>query len=266
MNVPRLYSIRMRASAAQAHLSGAERLVTADRIAVTMQELAARALGKGTPPDEVVVTIDALGDSAVRSLRALDLLAFAACDVADCRKDAVRVLAAAGVSPKACEEAFRHLERGASASGGNMRGAMIMDAETGERLEPDRDRGVRVSRFDWSDEASAAATRELARLGLTHFRTKEALALATKVAHAPGLIAELCWSDDPDYTAGYAASLSGGYVRFPFMKQPGIGFGGRAFFVRRTGLDLSALRSYLQQEPVLITSIGACSQRDDHHV
>jgi 6-carboxyhexanoate--CoA ligase len=260
MTVQRLYSIRMRASAAQAHISGAERLVTADRIAITTQELAARALGKGTPPDEVVITLDALGDAAVRSLRALDLTAVAACDVAECRQDAARVLAAAGVSPQACEEVFRHLEQGAAASGGNMRGAMIMNAGTGERLEPDRDRGVRVSRFDWSDEASAAATRELDRLGLTHFRTKEALALATKVAHAPGLVAELCWSDDPDYTAGYVSSLLTGYNRFPHMKQTGSGFGGRAFFVRSAGLDLAALLTYLQQEPVLISGIGAFSQ------
>jgi len=28
------------------------------------------------------------------------------------------------------------------------RGAMLIDAETGERFEPDRARGVRVSRFD----------------------------------------------------------------------------------------------------------------------
>ena len=250
----------MRASAAQAHLSGAERLVAAGRIAGTVQDLLDRALGKGIPPDEIVVTIDALGGHAVRTCRALDLLAVMLSDRDECRMAALRMLTRAGVSSNACEQAFLHLERGAATSGGNMRGAMIMDAATGERLEPDGDRGVRVSRYDWSDEASAEVSRELARLGLAHFRTKEALALATKVAHAPGVIAELCWSDDPDYTAGYAASLAGGYVRFPFMKQLGSGFGGRAFFVRRAGVDLSALLSYLQVEPVLITGAGACHE------
>lgn len=262
MNVPQLFSIRMRASASQTHLSGAERLVAAGRIAVTVQELVERAMGKGTPPDEVVVTIETLRSSSIRTLTALDLHAVPARDVDECRGAAVRVLTEAGVSPAATAAAIHHLERGAGGPGVNMRGAMILDAETGERLEPDRTRGVRVSRFDWSDGAASAVTRELARLGLTHFRTREALALATKMAHAPGMVAELCWSDDPDYTAGYVSSLLTGYVRLPFMKQAGNGLGGRAFFVRRSGLDLPALLSYLQEEPVLITAIGACGRAE----
>jgi len=97
-----------------------------------------------------------------------------------------------------------------------MRGAMIIDARTGDRMEPDQERGVRASRFDWTDDALEAINRKLAVIGLTHFRTREALALATKVAHAPGMVAELCWSDDPDYTAGYVASRATGYVRFRY--------------------------------------------------
>jgi 6-carboxyhexanoate--CoA ligase len=135
---------------------------------------------------------------------------------------------------------------------------MIMDAQSGERLEPDRERGVRASRFDWSDNAGHEISHRLAALGLAHFRTREALALATKAAHAPGMVAELCWSDDPDYTAGYAASLRTGYVRFPFLKQVGDAKGGRAFFVNRDVLDRDMLLGYLQQEAVLITDIGEC--------
>ena len=83
-------------------------------------------------------------------------------------------------------------------------------------------------------------TKKLAAIGLTHFRTREALALATKVAHAPGIIAELCWSDDPDYTAGYVASPRIGYVRFPVLKLPDDPRGGRVFFVDRNTLDIEA--------------------------
>jgi 6-carboxyhexanoate--CoA ligase len=137
---------------------------------------------------------------------------------------------------------------------------MIMDAASGERLEPDHERGIRVSRFDWSDTASGEIDRSLARIGLTHFRTKEALALATKVAYTLGIIAELCWSDDQDYTAGYAASLSTGYVRFMHMKEMGIGRGGRVFFVRRDGFDIDSMLNFLQYEPVIITSVGNCSE------
>jgi 6-carboxyhexanoate--CoA ligase len=229
----------------------------------TVQELVARARGKGIDPDQIVVNIDSLQGAFIKSIQALDLVAYTANDVAACRNAGRQVLQAAGVSLAAIENACMLLDRGPSPLEKTMRGAMLMDAMTGERLEPDQERGVRVSRFDWSSEAFAAICRELTHIGLTHFRTREALSLASKVAHAPGVIAELCWSDDPDYSAGYVSSLSTGYVRLPFMKQKGRKTGGRAFFVKRESSGLEVLLSYLQKEPVVITQIGSCRQIDD---
>jgi 6-carboxyhexanoate--CoA ligase len=249
----------MRASIASCHVSGAERLATAERINSIVQELLARAYSRGAAPDQVVVTVESLKDTPLRELRSLDLTASATSSVAECRQAARSMLLRLGISTSAIEAAFQHLDSGPSSSGGNMRGAMIMDAASGARLEPDHERGIRVSRFDWSDTASDEIDRSLARIGLTHFRTKEALTLATKVAHAPGIIAELCWSDDQDYTAGYAASLLTGYVRFTHMKEMGIGRGGRVFFVRHDDFDKDSLLTFLQYEPVLITSAGSCS-------
>jgi 6-carboxyhexanoate--CoA ligase len=37
-------------------------------------------------------------------------------------------------------------------------------------------------------------------------RVKEAPVLATKVSAHPATIAELCWSDDPEYITGYVTS------------------------------------------------------------
>jgi 6-carboxyhexanoate--CoA ligase len=257
-----LYSIRMRSSAESRHVSGAERLVHREFVEDIVQTMVSRALSRGVDPDQVVITVESLKDAPVQELRSLDLTATAESGVADCRQSAREMLLTAGVSHSAIETAFRHLDCGASSSSKNMRGAMIMDAVTGERLEPDHERGVRVSRFDWNDEASERIDRELAGIGLTHFRTKEALALATKVAHAPGMIAELCWSDETDYTAGYISSPVTGYVRFPNMKQEGNGLGGRVFFVRRGGFGRDALLTYLQRQPVIITSIGTCCKAD----
>lgn len=254
-----LYSIRMRASKGQFHLSGAERLIPRHRIDQTVKELVDRALSKQQAPDQIVVTIDALGDSTVRTVQSLGLVSLDLNNIAACRENAARVLEAAGVTSLAVQAAFNALQRGASPDGGNMRGAMLIDAASGERLEPDKSRGVRVSRFDWSDEASERIDRELSALGLTHFRTKEALALATKVSCAPGIVAELCWSDDPEYTAGYVAERTNGYIRFPHLKKAGNGFGGRAFFVAHSALDRNSLITYLQETPVLITGIGPCS-------
>ena len=260
MTTETLYSIRMRASKDGRHISGAERLVLRDRIDATVGELITRAMNRGCDPESIAVNIDSLGAEKPATMKALDLVTVDVPDWRTGRTAAKRVLMIAGVSEQAAESAMRDLDRGAAPSGANMRGAMIMDASTGERLEPDHERGVRASRFDWSDEAGASIDKALKQAGLTHFRTREALALASKVAHGPGVIAELCWSDDQDYTAGYVASLRTGYVRFPFLKQQGKDRGGRAFFVQSDNFDKDSLMQYLQNEAVLIDRIGTCRE------
>ncbi len=263
MQEKNLYSIRMRASSGDRHISGAERIVAFGNVDTTVRDLIARATGKGCRPDRIMVTVDHLMDTAIQRLTALDLITLAVPDAESGRSAASQVLRGAGVSAQAASAAIKYIGTGASARGGTMRGAMIMDARTGERLEPDAERGVRASRFDWSDEAAEKIRCLLAGIGLTHLRTIEALALATKVAHAPGMAAELCWSDDPDYTAGYVASLETGYVRFPFLKEQGDEKGGRAFFINRDGTNIDSLIEYLQTTAVLIVDTGTCKPEID---
>jgi len=248
----------MRASNGVHHISGAERIVSADNISITVQELIVRARKTLVAPEHIEVKIDAIGALQVRLLTSLDIVTLNAPDKRTGRAVASHVLGQCGVSRKSIEEAIHLLSNGAASSGGSMRGAIIMDAQSAERLETDQDRGVRASRFDWSEDAFTSINQKLSDIGLTHFRTREALALATKVAHAPGIIGELCWSDDPDYTAGYVASLKTGYVRISVLKDRDIPRGGRVFFVDRTKLDMDALVHYLQNEPVLITDTGNC--------
>ena len=250
------YSVRMRASTSGHHLSGAERLIGESLLAKTVTELVDRARGKGTPAEQVVVTIDTIPVDQLHYIQALDLVDVLEGDVSACRLAARRALERAGVSASAIDAAMDALDHGPAPSGGNMRGAMIMDARTGERLEPDRERGIRASRFDWTDEAAGQTDRALAALGLIHLRTREALALASKVASAPGIVAELCWSDDPEYTAGYVAGPAHGYLRFPHLKRVGVPTGGRAFFIDRDAWEYESFRHYLQTVPVLITGIG----------
>jgi len=258
MNEMNLYSIRMRASVVDRHVSGAERIVPYNKVDSVMQELMLRANNRTIRPDEVVIKIEALNNALIKRLTALDIGTLNAPDMSTGRSAASRVLQAAEVSAHAVEKALSYLSNGAAPSGGNMRGAMLMDAQSGERLEPDCERGVRASCFDWSEEAAAAVEKKLAAIGLTHFRTREALALATKVAHAPCMAAELCWSDEPEYTAGYVASRTTGYVRFPFLKQSGDPRGGRVFFLRTDNLDMATLIRYLQTDAVLISDTGEC--------
>jgi 6-carboxyhexanoate--CoA ligase len=253
-----LFSIRMRASHKGRHVSGAERIVLSDAIDIVIRELTARATARIPLPDQITVIAENLGELPLQRIKALNMTALDVSSVQAGRSAAVYALQHAGASLYSAEKAISHLSKGASISGHTMRGAIIMDARTGERLEPDQERGVRVSRFDWDEQTLVLTRQRLAALGLTHFRTFEALALATKVAHAPGAVAELCWSDDPDYTAGYVASLHTGYLRIPELKKTGDPNGGRVFFVGGDHFDLGAFIKYLQLDPVLITSAGEC--------
>lgn len=259
-----LYSVRMRASRENRHVSGAERIVSHDRIESVVAGLVARSMRKECKPDKTIITIETLNGLSIKSVSALDLVTLRVRNPEEGRAYALRALRAAGVPETAARNAISLISNGAAPSGGNMRGAIIMDAETGERHEPDRERGVRASRFDWSEDVLDQTTIMLAKIGLTHFRTIEALALASKAAHGPGIIAELCWSDDPDYTAGYAASAGIGYVRFPYLKNAGDDKGGRVFFINSdTAKNPGPLIRYLEEEAVLITATAACRPEMD---
>ncbi len=252
-----LYSIRMRASLEGKHCCGAERIVERDAIEQVVQELTTRALQRGCAPDHVTVHVDSLANLEIRTCKSLDVTAVDCSDVTGSRTTAVEILKWCGVSDSAAAYAVECLREGPSPTGSVMRGAVLMDARTGDRYEENRERGVRASRFDWSGEALKEIRRILERAGLAHFRTREALALATKIANAPGGVAELCWSDDSDYTAGYVASQKTGYVRFPALKDRGDPKGGRIIFLKGRA-DLGACIEYLQSKPLLITQVGSC--------
>jgi 6-carboxyhexanoate--CoA ligase len=251
-----LYSIRMRASIGANHISGAERISGAESINDIVRSLLARARSKDSLPDTITISIESLQNLPVRYFQALDVLTVIVPDMHAGRTAAALTLTNLGVSEVAVTRAITFLSRGASLSGRIMRGSIIMDARSGKRFEPDQERGVRVSRFDYTDHTSAMVDERLTALGLTHYRTREALALATKVVHGQGVVAELCWSDDPDYTAGYVASLTGGYIRFPHLKKLSDRKGGRVIFVEPAQLVLEGLIEYLQSEPVIISDVG----------
>lgn len=252
-----LLSLRMHAEKDGKHLSGAERLAPAADLERLTAQLVRRAMEhpRGAA-DAVRLSIDVVPMEAVRRGRLPDLRTVNVADWRQGRAAALRSLAVAGIPPDVSRRVMEELAAGAAPDGCSMRGAMLVDAGSGERLEPDRARGVRASRMDLTPEACAELRRGLAALGLDNAHVREALVLAAKVLAAPGIVAELCWSDDPDYTAGYVASPALGYVRFPHLKPAGEQRGGRAFFVRRQGLDLPALIDHLEHSILLIDTVG----------
>ena len=124
-----------------------------------------------------------------------------------------------------------------------MRGAMLYDIATGNRLEPDCARGVRATYMDVRHSSEVDGQKN-------HFN--EAIVLATKVANAPGMVAELCISDDPYYVTGYVASNELGYVRIMKMKEMGDENGGRIFLFDSRKARAEECVGYLQQKKVLV--------------
>ena len=237
-----LYSVRMRAAQGGPHekgghhISGAERIVKLEEVGAIAQSLANRALhhSKGTA-DFINITVDLIPPEKIRYIYCLKVEEHKTSSISESHQLVTDLLQGPNISETAVLKAISLLK----SLDKSMRGAMLVDAITGERLDTG-DRGVRVSHMD-SFDSHALGDNE-------HMR--EALVLASKVQSADGIVGELCWSDDPDYTVGYVA-CNGVYHRLPNMKEFGSDIGGRVFFVR-SNIDSESVIEYLERTPVLV--------------
>lgn len=247
------FSLRMRATRAGRHLSGAERIARRADIAMLTTALTERALThRGGPADQVHCTVERLHADKLRYGALPEINPWRVPDWRTGRQLAGRLLEKAGVASQAIEICVRTLAEGPGPGNQVMRGAMVLDAVSGQRLEPDPARGLRVSHMDIVPEDRPEVSQVLASAALGHHRVLEALVLAGKVLHAPGLVAELCWSDDPDYLTGYVASPMDGYQRISPLKEAGSGMGGRALLVDRRQWRPQAFFDFLENTPILL--------------
>ncbi len=238
----------MRASREGRHVSGAESLV-AVRDAT---EVVATLLDRGwhaTGADRVVLSLDDVSAGDILAVSTLPARTVDVRDHVEGQRRAARLLSDLGVSPRAISTGLTLLNEGPHPNGGVMRGAVIMDRLTGERMEPDPRRGVRVSRVDMTP----ADRRRIDPDG-SRPRFVDALILASKVAGCVGVVADLGWSDDPDYSPGYVASRSGGYVRFTYLKERGSAVGGRVYFVDRQTFDVGRAVTWLETQPTMVAT------------
>ncbi len=247
-----LYSVKMRAAQGGPHehggrhISGAERLVPRDKITETTHAMLERAFSHSRGrADFINIKVEAIANESIVTAPLLPVVMTDVCDVPAGRAAAEAALVEAGVSPLAARCGIDKL----LALEDSLRGAMLLCAKTGKRLDDKGRRGIRVSRMDITD--NDAFDQWLKRHGLAGTHVREALVLASKVMSAPGILAELCWSDDPEYTTGYVSSKKC-YLRLPKLKPFGSPIGGRVFFVK-PDTDLSALIEYLENQPALIT-------------
>lgn len=237
-----LYSVRMRAAQGGPHekgghhISGAERIVKLEEVGAIAQSLADRALhhSKGSA-DFINITVDLIPPERITYIDCLKVEEHKTSSISESHQLATDLLQGPHISETAVLKAISLLK----SLDKSMRGAMLVDAITGERLDTG-DRGVRVSHMD-SFDSHALGDNE-------HMR--EALVLASKVQSADGIVGELCWSDDPDYTVGYVA-CNGVYHRLSNMKEFGSDIGGRVFFVR-SNIDSKSVIEYLERTPVLV--------------
>ena len=237
-----LYSVRMRAAQGGPHekgghhISGAERIVKLEEVGAIAQSLADRALyhSKGTA-DFINITVDLIPSNEITYIDCLEVEEHRAHTIAAAHQLAIELLQGPEITEVAVQNAIALL-KGIDSS---MRGAMLVDATTGKRID-EGNRGVRVSHMDSFDSEALGDNDHM----------REALVLASKVQSAEGIVGELCWSDDPDYTVGYVA-CNGTYHRIPNMKELDSAIGGRVFFVR-SDIDRDSVIEYLEKAPVLV--------------
>lgn len=241
-----LFSIKMRASQKEKHISGAEKIQEEAKVPQAVGMLIARALHHSVgKPDFINVKIEELDDSSVRIIPALPVSERTAGDP---------------------EEAFRIMEKEMKLLGIRhpekwilllrkmppMRGAAVFDIRTGERLDPRPERGIRVTYMDELFSCGEKSSKKNA------FR--EALVLASKTAAAKGMVAELCISDDPHYVTGYIASSQNGYIRITPLKEKGTAGGGRIFLFDSSKGKFEEAAHFLEQESVLIENMPLHSE------
>lgn len=284
------------------HISGAERLVTKEELEQISSELVHRALthSKGCA-DFIRITIDAIPDEAIHRIPCLTITGEqtdghtgevpttnheaaaqptngeTAAPTTNHKTDAPTTNHEATTPPLPLSShrqaealltthtaitpvAFRRAVSQLVSLPESMRGAMLVDMRTGQRLDPWGQRGVRVSRMSFADETAAITTLNAA--GYSGVHLEEALVLASKVLSAPGVVGELCISDDPDYTTGYV-SYGSTYHRLHHMKPVGSHLGGRLFFVDATA-DIAAIKNYLETTVTLVNPPTVSLQGENH--
>lgn len=244
-----LYSIKIRTSLEEKHISGAERTVSKEKIPEVIKALLERQNHKEF--DFSNIKIEKIFKKPIISKKSLKVEIYEFENYKEALNFALSTITKKTNIPiETAKNYINLLYTGASPDRNNMRGAMVIN-ENGERLEKDKFRGVRTVLVDFVNRDEI--TKKLLKKGYTE-RTVDALALATKNLNYKNIIAEFCISDDEDYTTGYLA-IDGIYIRLKPLKPYGLNKGGRIYFVKNN-TDINELYNYLEKIPILIEDIN----------
>lgn len=241
-----IFCLKMRASKNEeeksVHISGAEKIVSENQVIPCIDALVDRGLhhSKGNA-DFLNVKVERINKSELTYLDALPVSTVEVETWQDGHKEIEKFLVEIGVAnPQGVMEFIQETYA--------MRGAMILDVKNLKRLEPDCNRGIRATYMDQERVNSADF-----KIEKNHY--EEAIVLATKVANCPGIIGEICISDDPGYVTGYVASLKCGYRRITKMKELGSENGGRIFLYEGPAEEVHKTIEYLEKHKVIVRNV-----------
>lgn len=235
------YSVKMRASQLkgeeEVHICGAERIVDKEVLDETVSALYRRALNHSRGvPDFIQVKTKAVKEDDIIYL---PLLKYHPIDVTNYHDGLEKMKEIFAQFNKVESQKFidyMHSEN-------DLRGAMLIDVYSGERLEPDLERGIRLSNMDYVVFDPGSLEKKNHR--------REAMVLATKALSAPGIVAEASISDDPDYISGYVATKEG-YFRISHVKEMGSPFGMRILLFDSHRAKVEECIDYLENRNVLV--------------
>ena len=255
MSADELYSIKMRAgkkeNGTDVHISGAEKIVAASDVDMFSSALIERGMhhSKGKA-DSLNLKINRVSKEDIIYLDALPVETIEVEEWENGQEEIRKYLKEIGIDNP--EDIMRFLDETYA-----MRGAMLLDVDRLIRLEPDKQRGIRATNMDQERMKGD-------RIGNEKNHYEEAIVLATKVANCPGIIGEICISDDPDYVTGYVSSKETGYRRITKMKEMGSEKGGRIFLFRGTDAEAQKAIDFLQNRHVIVRNVqkNVCKKSD----
>lgn len=241
-----LYTLKMRASrktdGRDVHISGAEKIVTASDIEAYSKSLIDRGMhhDKGEA-DFLNLKLTKINSDKIQYLDALKVETIDVATYEQGHLEIIKFLKELGIEDTA--SIMRFLTQTYS-----MRGAMLLDVDRCDRLEPDKERGIRATNMDKERVPGQKLDNHK-----NHY--EEAIVLATKVVNCPGILGEICISDDPEYVTGYVSSKEIGYRRITKMKEYGSENGGRIFLFRGNEEEVKLAVDYLQNQPVIVRNV-----------
>ncbi|CDR22602.1 6-carboxyhexanoate--CoA ligase [Staphylococcus argenteus] len=222
-----MYSIKMRSSNQNLHISGAETICELENIEQTIQKFYNKGFfHENGQPDFLNIKIQKIIEP-IQQIKALSI-------IENDKSNLQNLILECGISEYALKQGMAYIEDGIVYTG-----AIIISATSGERLDSAGDRGIRVTNFSFEDINNKADLSE---------RVKDALAIASCINSKPYVKGELCVSDDLTYTTGYFATGARGYHRLFNIKKVNTRHGGRIIFVD-DDLDLNSYISFLESTP-----------------